>query len=73
MKSYPLALKIFFERFNLKQILFKTPAQNIGAIRVKEKLKIRCTGEEIIGFSVIKDGTLAKTFALTRAEADALN
>lgn len=31
----------FMERFNLGRLFFKTPAQNIGAIRVKENLRIR--------------------------------
>lgn len=71
MRSYPLACRLFLDRFDLKRILFKTPAQNTGAIRVKEKLGIRCTGEEIIDFGVIRAGTLAKVFELTREEAEA--
>ncbi len=67
--SYPKACKVFIERFNLQKILFKTPIQNIGAIKVKEKLGIRCIGEEVIGFDIIKDGTLGKVFELTREEA----
>ena len=57
-------------RFNLSRILFKTPVQNIGAIRVKEKLGIRYIGEEIIGFGIIKEGTKAKVFELTRDEIE---
>jgi RimJ/RimL family protein N-acetyltransferase len=68
MSSYPLACRIFMERFNLKRILFKTPIQNIGAIRVKEKLGIRNIGEEIIEFGIIKAGTRAKVFELTCEE-----
>lgn len=67
--SYPKACQTFFKRFDLKRILFKTPAQNIGAIRVKERLGIRYIGEETIGFGVVKDGTLAKVFELTCQEA----
>jgi len=67
--SYPKACRVFFERFNLKKILFKTPLQNGGAIRVKEKLGIRVVGEETIGFGIIKEGTRAKVFELTREEA----
>ena len=70
--TYPKACGVFLERFDLKRILFKTPVQNTGAIRVKEKLRIRCIGEEIISFSVYKDGTKAKVFELTRAEARSL-
>jgi len=68
--SYPKACRIFMSRFNLSRILFKTPVQNIGAIRVKEKLGIRYIGEEIIGFGIIKEGTKAKVFELTRDEIE---
>jgi RimJ/RimL family protein N-acetyltransferase len=67
--SYPKALKIFFERFNLQKIVFNTPAQNTGAIKVKEKLGIPYIGEEVIRFDIIKEGTLGKTFEITRQEA----
>lgn len=68
MYSYPMACRAFIQRFNLKRILFKTPQQNIGALRVKEKLGIRCIGEEIIGSDITKDGTLAKVFEVIRSE-----
>jgi hypothetical protein len=44
--------------------LFKTPIQNITAIRVKEQLGIRCIGEEIVSFGMIQEGTRAKVFEL---------
>ena len=72
MRSYPLACRVFIERFGLKRILFKTPIHNIGAIRTKEKLGIRKLGEEVIGFSIIKDNTLAQVFELTTEEAKKL-
>jgi RimJ/RimL family protein N-acetyltransferase len=71
--TYPIACRIFMERFNLKRILFKTPIQNIAAIRVKEQLGIRCVGEESISFGIIQDGTRAKVFELTRPEAERLS
>jgi RimJ/RimL family protein N-acetyltransferase len=67
--SYPLACRVFLERFDLKRILFKTPVQNVGAVRVKEKLGIRFIGEEIVDFGIIRSGTRAKVFELTREEA----
>lgn len=67
--SYPQACRVFLERFDLKRILFKTPVQNVGAIRVKEKLGIRFIGEELVDFGVLREGTLAKVFELTREEA----
>jgi RimJ/RimL family protein N-acetyltransferase len=66
MRSYVLAGRTFIERFNLKRILYKTPTQNTGSIRLKEKLGFRYIGEETIGFGVVKDGTQAKVFELTR-------
>jgi len=71
-RSYPLACRIFLQRFDLKRILFKTPVQNVGAIRVKEKLGIRCVGEEVVDFGIIRAGTLAKVYELTREEAGVL-
>ncbi|MES2854526.1 MAG: GNAT family N-acetyltransferase [Bdellovibrionota bacterium] len=70
--SYPKACRVFIERFQLKRILFKTPKQNAGALRVKEKLGIRVIGEEAIGFGIVRDGTIATVFELTRDENDAL-
>ncbi len=70
--TYPIACQIFMERFDLKRILFKTPIQNIAAIRVKEQLGIRCIGEEVVAFGIIQDGTRAKVFELTRPEAERL-
>jgi RimJ/RimL family protein N-acetyltransferase len=64
MHTYPRACRIYFDRFQLKRILFKTPVQNTSAIRVKEKLGIRTIGEELIGFGIVKDGTRARVFEL---------
>lgn len=71
--TYPKACLIFMDRFDLKRILFKTPIQNVAAIRVKEELGIRYIGEEIISFGVIRDGTRAKVFELARPEAERLS
>jgi hypothetical protein len=70
--GYPRACLIFMDRFNLKRILFKTPLQNIAAIRAKEKLGFRYIGEEIISFGIIRDDTRAKVFELTKPEAEKL-
>ncbi len=67
--SYPQACRIFLERFDLQRILFKTPRQNAGAIRVKEKLGIRFLREETVDFGIIRAGTRARVYELTRAEA----
>jgi RimJ/RimL family protein N-acetyltransferase len=73
MQTYPKACRIFFERFDLQRILFKTPIQNVGAIRVKEKLGIPCIGEEIIEFGIYKAGTRSQVFELTRSHFDHSN
>jgi RimJ/RimL family protein N-acetyltransferase len=70
--SYVKACHIFLNRFGLKRILFKTPIQNKGSIRVKEKLGIRYLHEERVSFGIVKDATLAKVFELTRDECDFL-
>lgn len=70
--SYPLACRLFLERFDLKRILFKTPVQNQGALRVKEKLGIRFIGEEIFDHAILKAGTLGRVYELTREEAERL-
>jgi RimJ/RimL family protein N-acetyltransferase len=67
--SYPQACRVFLRRFDLRRTLFKTPVQNAGAIRVKEKLGLRCLGEELVDFGIIRPGTLAKLYELTREEA----
>ena len=68
LQSYLLAGKVFMERFDLKRILYKTPIQNTGAIRVKEKLGIREIGEETIELGIIRAGTKARVFEVTREE-----
>ncbi len=70
--TYAMACRLFLKRFNLNRILFKTPIQNAAAIRVKEKLGIRCIGQETVtDFGIIKNGTLVQVFELTRKECEA--
>lgn len=72
MTSYPLACQFFMNRFCLKRIWFKTPIQNTGSIRVKQKLGIREVDEEIINFGVVKEGTRARVFELLPGELEFL-
>lgn len=72
MTSYPLACQVFMNRFSLKRIWFKTPIQNTGSIRVKQKLGIREVGEETIGFGIVKEGTHARVFELLPQELETL-
>jgi len=67
-RSYPLACEIFFKRFQLKRIDFKTPLQNIGAIRVKEKLGILVVGEEELATPIGRSGLRARCFEWTLSE-----
>jgi RimJ/RimL family protein N-acetyltransferase len=67
--AYPMACNVFFERFGFKKIIFKTPVNNLGALRVKEKLGISVLGEEVLnGFGLIKDGTRVRIFELHSSE-----
>ncbi|MGE4133341.1 MAG: GNAT family N-acetyltransferase [Bdellovibrionales bacterium] len=68
LQSYVLASHLFMNRFNLKRIVYKTPKQNTASIRVKEKLGMRFIGEEEIGHGLVKAGTIAKVFEVTRDE-----
>ncbi len=70
--SYSLAIKAFIDRFRLKRVLFKTPIQNAGPLRVKEKLGIRCVGEEVVDFGIYKAGTRTRVFEITALEAEGL-
>ncbi len=66
--SYLKAAGHFFDHLNLKRIVFQTPMQNRGAIRLKEKLGIRIVGETLIDLSIIRTGTRGLVFELTRDE-----
>jgi RimJ/RimL family protein N-acetyltransferase len=64
-KTYPMACKVFFDSFCFQRIIFKTPINNLGAIRVKEKLGLKILGEEVlIGKGIVKDGTRVKVFEM---------
>lgn len=69
-KSYLLACSTFMERFNLERIIFKTPKQNIAAIKVKEKLGFRYAGEEVVSFGIIKDNTAVKVYEVEKSEVE---
>ena len=67
--TYPRAALVFMDQFNLPKIVFKTPLQNVGAQRVKEKLGITCIGQELIENPNIIEGTMAKVYELGREQA----
>lgn len=62
VESYPLACRAFIEKFRLKKVLFKTPIQNKGALRIKAKLGLEEVGEEALDFGIYKAGIKAKVF-----------
>lgn len=64
--SYKKSCDIYFERFNLKKIIFKTPVKNIAAIRIKEKLNIKKVGEGVLEGSVYIVNTLVNIYQLDR-------
>lgn len=66
--SYLLACQIFFERFQLQKIVFKTPVANQAAIRIKEKLKIPCVGKEVLKDEIYLENIEAKVFELKKDE-----
>ncbi len=68
--TYPRACKILMDRFELKKIVFKTPIQNIAAIRIKEKLGIPFLGEELADSPISVPGTRVKIYALERAQLE---
>jgi RimJ/RimL family protein N-acetyltransferase len=67
-ESAPKAFKVFFERFRLKRLVFKVPAQNGAALRVLGKLGIRSTGEGAMEAGLYRKGLPSKLFELTAVE-----
>lgn len=43
--SYMKAMAVYFEKYKLKKILFKTPVSNLAANKLKQKLKIEKIGK----------------------------
>ena len=71
--TYPWACEIFFGRFNFKKIIFKTPAHNVAANRIKKKVGIREVGKETLrGYSMTKNGTRAIVYEVHRHEIKSL-
>jgi RimJ/RimL family protein N-acetyltransferase len=66
--SYVKALNLFFERFNLQQMEFRTPIINIAANRVKESLGMNSLGVMDLVEPYLLDGTQANKYILTKDE-----
>jgi RimJ/RimL family protein N-acetyltransferase len=70
--TYPRACRIFFERFALKEIVFKTPQANAAAIRIKTKLGIACVGQEVLNYPFMFPNIVANVYRLSRHQLDLL-
>lgn len=70
--TYPRALRIYFDRFNLKKILFKTPAHNIGPNKVKQKMGIQFLRQEKTDYPLHPDGMLVNVYEISRDQMPAL-
>lgn len=51
--SYVEAMAVFFRRFALARIVFESPAHNVGANRIKDKLGIKAAGEGVIDMPIL--------------------
>ena len=70
--TYPLASKVFMDRFGLKEIYFKTPSLNVGANKIKQGLGLQSCGEEPITYFFMLPGLTAKIYRLSRMQLDKL-
>lgn len=66
--TYPRAAKIFIDRFHLTQIIFKTPAQNVAANRIKQKLGLPVCGEEPVTYDFMLPNVMAKVYRLSHQQ-----
>jgi RimJ/RimL family protein N-acetyltransferase len=66
-KSYLLAASFFVKEHGFQEILFRTPADNPGPNRVKEKLGIPKVGEGLVDTPVSLPGLKANLYRLDRA------
>lgn len=64
-QSYPLAIRDFFRMHGLEKIVFKTPAQNTGALKVKERLGLKQVGQEISQYGLLQTGTVLCVYEIT--------
>ena len=68
--SYVKAMENLLMDFSLKEILFKTPVQNLAPMKIKEKLGLKPIGEEILDWPILLPGTRAKVFRVDLAELE---
>ncbi len=51
--SYVLAIEKFLTFYGYKEVIFKTPKQNAAPIKIKEKLGLVASGEEVIDWPAL--------------------
>jgi RimJ/RimL family protein N-acetyltransferase len=63
--SYVHAMRMFFDRFGLDAVLYESPAHNVAANRIKEKLGIQACGEGQIRWPLLAGPTRTVRYRVT--------
>lgn len=66
--SYVLAMEKFLTEYGYQEVIFKTPEQNIAAMKIKEKIGLAPIGEEVIDWPQLVQPLPVKVFRVTRSE-----
>lgn len=64
--SYVLAMRRLLREHRLKEIIFKTPLINAGALRIKQILGLRPRGTETLDWPVLRPGIRARVYRVDR-------
>jgi hypothetical protein len=59
-------------RFDLQEIIFKTPTQNVPANRIKEKLGLPLCGQVSVDYDFMLPNISANLYRLPRQDLDRL-
>lgn len=70
--SYVLAIEKFLTEYGYKEVIFKTPKQNIAPMKIKEKLGLTPIGEEVIDWPQLLKPLPVKVFRATQAQLPSL-
>lgn len=66
--SYVKAMRLYFERFGLREIRFETPTVNAAANRIKEKLGIRRRGSGTFDLPILAHAVETDSYVVERDE-----
>jgi RimJ/RimL family protein N-acetyltransferase len=66
--SYPAAWRVFFDRFDLQSMMFKTAASNQRSVGALQNLGLSFVGEEETSDGVLRDHTVVRVYVLTREQ-----